>query len=166
MLKQNLAHNRADRVSAIGRIALAVPTLAASIADPPRPEATAPIVIAMLATYAAIALAAGGFVWLRRLSARPIGHWLHGLDMLVFAALVFLTRGLSSPFFPLYLFAILSATLRWDWRGAIGTGAAITLLFMPMAFFHPGGFDQARDLAEGTAERAARVPQPRIEVRV
>lgn len=145
MLKQNLAHNRADRVSAIGRITLALPTLGAAIIDPPRPESTAPIVVGMVAAYAAIALVAGAFVWRRRLSAHPIGQWLHGLDMLVFAALVFLTRGVSSPFFPLYLFAILSATLRWDWRGALGTGAAITLLFMPMAFFHPGGFDPAHD---------------------
>ena len=145
MLKQNLTYNRADRVSAIGRLAFAFPTLGAAILDTPHPETAAPIVIRLLVAYVVVAVVVVAFTWLRRLSARPVGHIVHAIDLVVFAALVFLTHDVSSPFFPLYLFAILSATLRWDWRGALGTSVAIIALFMPMIFIHAGGLDPAHD---------------------
>jgi len=145
-LKQNLTFNRADRISGLGRLALVLPTMAAALIDPPQPHVFAPYAIALLEFYAALAAVVAVVMWQRPLSARPIGQWVHGLELLVFAALVYLTRGVVSPFFPLYLFTILSATLRWDWRGAIGTAAVIILLFMPAAFFIGGGFDPGSDV--------------------
>lgn len=145
MLKQNLIFNRADRISALGRITLAVPTLAAALIDPPQPKQNADLVIALLSGYAALAIVFAIAAWWRPLSARPLGQWAHGIDLLVFAALVTLTRGIASPFFPFYLFAILSATLRWDWRGALGTSVAIIVLFVPTAFANAGGLDPGSD---------------------
>ena len=145
MLKQELFLNRADRIIAIGRVALAAPALAAAIFDPPRPATSETVVITLLAVYTAVAVGIAIMLWSRRLSSPPIGHWLHALDLAVFAALVYLTRGSSSPFFPLYIFDILSGTLRWDWRGALVTSVVIILLFLPTALFHEGGFDPKRD---------------------
>lgn len=145
MLKQNLTFNRADRISALGRLTLAVPTLAAALFDPPQPQIFVPYVIGLLEAYAALAAVVAAVLWWRPLSARPIGQLVHGIDLMVFAALIYLTSGVTSPFFPLYLFIILSATLRWDWRGAIGTSVAIMLLFLPAAFYIGGGFDPGSD---------------------
>lgn len=145
MLKQNIVHNRADRISGIGRIALATPALGGAILDAPLPQVTSGIVIQLLAAYTIIALIICGVVWTRRLSAKPVGQWAHGLDLLVIAVLVYLTDGTTSPFFPLYVFAMLSATLRWDWRGALVTGIAIIVLFVPTVFIRGGGLDPQRD---------------------
>ena len=145
MLKQNLNFNRADRISALGRLTLTVPTLAAALFDPPQPQIFASYVIGLLIGYTALAAVVAAVMWQRPLSARPIGQWVHGIDLLAFAALVYLTNGVVSPFFPLYLFTTLSATLRWDWRGALGTSTAIILLFIPAALFIGGGFDPDTD---------------------
>lgn len=145
MLKQNLNFNRADRISAIGRLTLVVPTLAAALYDPPQPQIFVPYVIGLLVGYTALAAVVAAVMWRRPLSVRPIGQWVHGIDLFAFAALVYLTRGVVSPLFPLYLFTILSATLRWDWRGALGTSTTIILLFMPAAVFIGDGFDPGTD---------------------
>ncbi len=145
MLNQRLVHNRADRISALGRIAFAVPSLVAALIDPPEPQAWAGVVIKLLAGYAALATGLGLVMWARSLSARPIGQWAYAADLAVVAALVYLTNGAASPFFPLYLFATLSATLRWDWRGALGTSIVIVLLFIPTAFMRRGGLDPQTD---------------------
>ncbi|OYQ25745.1 hypothetical protein CHU93_13565 [Sandarakinorhabdus cyanobacteriorum] len=133
MLKKILTHNRADRVSALARVALALPTLGAVLYDPPQPQAYAPWVFGLLLAYAAMAALVALVVWRRPLSAPPIGQYVHVIDVAMFGALVFLTRGVISPLFPLYLFSVLSATLRWDWRGALGTSIAIILLFLAAA---------------------------------
>lgn len=145
MLKEYLAFNRADRIAAVGRVILAVPTLGAALVDPPQPLAFANYVIWLLGAYSAVSVVVLAAVWTRSLSAKPIGQWAHGLDMIVFAALIYLTQGAASPFFALYIFAILSATLRWDWRGALGTSAVIILVFIPTAIVDPGGLDPAND---------------------
>jgi signal transduction histidine kinase len=145
MLKENLAFNRADRISAVGRATLAVTTFAAALVDTPQPAVFAPYVIGILTAYALVSIAIAAVIWKRPLSKPPIGHWVHVIDLMVFAALVYLTGGVASPFFPVYLFAILSATLRWDWRGALGTSAAIIVLFVPTAFFDTAGLDPGRD---------------------
>ncbi|MEY2882662.1 MAG: hypothetical protein RL490_386 [Pseudomonadota bacterium] len=145
MLKRNLIQNRADRISGIGRIAFALPALAAALIDPPQPASNAPVVVQLLLAYALLAIALGLVTWRRSLSAPPIGQWAHAVDLLVVAALVYLTSGATSPFFPLYLFATLSATLRWNWRGALGTSLAIVLLFIPTAFITAGGLDPQTD---------------------
>lgn len=145
MLKRNLIQNRADRISGIGRIAFALPALGAALIDPPQPLANAPIVTEILSAYALLAIALGLVTWRRSVSAPPVGQWAHGIDLLVVAALVYLTSGATSPFFPLYLFATLSATLRWNWRGALGTSLAIVLLFIPTAFITAGGLNPQTD---------------------
>jgi signal transduction histidine kinase len=146
MLKQDLIFNRADRISALARLALAAPTLAAALFDPPQPQELAPYAIGVLQFYIVLAALVAAVVWHRPLSARPIGQYVHIVDLAVFALLVYLTRGITSPFFPLYLFTILSGTLRWDWRGAVGTSLCIVALYLPAALVMNGQFDTNADL--------------------
>ncbi len=145
MLKKILTHNRADRVSAIARLALALPTLGATLYDPPQPQVFAPWVFGLLLAYVVMAALVVLVVWCRPLSAPPIGQYVHAVDVMMFGALVFLTRGVVSPLFPLYLFSVLSATLRWDWRGALGTSIAIILLFLAAAALPGAELDLGED---------------------
>jgi signal transduction histidine kinase len=53
----------------------------------------------------------------------------HVVDFLVFAAVLYLTYSFAGPFFLVFAFAVLSATLNWSWRGAlITTGLAMAFL--------------------------------------
>jgi signal transduction histidine kinase len=50
------------------------------------------------------------------------------VDGLVFAAVLYLTAGSTSPFFAVFLLIVLSATLQWGWRGAgVATAAALAV---------------------------------------
>jgi len=76
-------------------------------------------------------LAAGHFAatwnnsWLDWRLAMPS----HVLDIAMFALLVFLTDGYTSPFFTHFIFIILSATIRWGWRETALTALTVILLF-------------------------------------
>ena len=49
------------------------------------------------------------------------------VDGIVFAAVLYLTAGSTSPFFAVFLLVVLSATLQWGWRGA-GAATAVALV--------------------------------------
>jgi signal transduction histidine kinase len=64
-------------------------------------------------------------------SAEPV--WplaTHLIDISASVLLMRLTDGSISPFFTLFTFALIAATLRWDWRGAVWTTLALLLLFI------------------------------------
>src|SRR5215211_4122187 len=102
------SRTRADRIIALGRVALAGAALFAIWLDPAQPTRHQELTYALLAGYTAYALVVAGLA---------LGR--HVLDLLVFAALMYLTEGPTSPFFVLLTFAMLSATLRWQWQGAV-----------------------------------------------
>lgn len=62
------------------------------------------------------------------------------VDGLVFAAVLYLTAGSSSPFFAVFLLIVLSATLQWGWRGAAAATATA------LAVFAATGLPTYRDL--------------------
>lgn len=145
MLKQSLVQNRSERVIGIGRTVLALPALAGALITPPQPVENQALVLALLSGYALLATGFSLWMWRRPLTARPVGHWIHATDLLVAAALVYLSDGSSSPFFPIYVFVTLSATLRWNWRGAMASSLVIVALFIPTAFYPNGGISQNGD---------------------
>ena len=145
MLKQSLVQNRSERVIGVARVVLAVPALVAALISPPQPVENIVYLLPMLAGYAALAVLFSLWMWRRPLTAPPLGYGIHATDLLVIAALVYLSDGSTSPFFPLYLFATLSATLRWNWRGALASSLIIVLLFIPTAVFPNGGIIQKSD---------------------
>jgi signal transduction histidine kinase len=51
------------------------------------------------------------------------------VDALVFAAVLYLTAGSTSPFFAVFLLIVLSATLEWGWRGAAAATATALAVF-------------------------------------
>ena len=106
----------AEIVIAHGRAVLAAFSLAAITIDPTEPERLAPLVAATLILYAAYAVALLGALHWR--FVRNLRFWMvHSIDLLVVALLLFLTDGFSSPFLVFFTFALLAASLRWDWHG-------------------------------------------------
>src|SRR5262249_46241946 len=76
----------------------------------------------------------------RRFIHNPNATLVHFIDLAVVALLLLLTDGLSSPFLVFFTFALLAASLRWDWRGIASTMIVLTLI---------AGMAAALDLVDG-----------------
>ena len=74
----------------------------------------------------AILLATWNNWWLDAKLAGPA----HGVDILLFALLVLLTEGYTSPFFTFFMFLLLSAAIRWSWHATALTAMLLTLLYL------------------------------------
>jgi signal transduction histidine kinase len=59
--------------------------------------------------------------------SRQGAYGVHAVDVAVSSALMVLSSGVASPFFVFYQFALIAATLRWDWMGALVTAGILTL---------------------------------------
>jgi signal transduction histidine kinase len=131
MPRTRLFRGRADRVIGWARVILAAGSTAAVSLNPALSGRTAGLTFGILGFYcalAAISLPVG-----RRLHhARWYGLALHGADLAVCTAVMSLTEGPTSPFFVLFNFPVLAAALKWRWKGALWTSAAVLALFIAM----------------------------------
>ena len=117
----------AEIVVAHGRVVLAAISLAAISIDPTDPPGLANIVAMILILYACYSLALlAALHW--RFIYNVNGIHVHAIDIGVLALLLFLTEGLSSPFLVFFTFALLAASLRWDWPGIALTMLVLVLL--------------------------------------
>ncbi|OHV72731.1 histidine kinase [Ensifer sp. LCM 4579] len=111
------------RLVAISRLILAIFALLAIYIDPTQPARSSEIAYFVLAAYVihsgALALIVERFV-----VSRPAAYLVHGVDILTFGVVLYLTDGPTSPFFVLLTFALFAATIRWGWRGAAFTTLA------------------------------------------
>ena len=57
----------------------------------------------------------------------------HITDLFVFLILMLLTDGPASPFFVYFMFSLITATLRWQWRGTLWTGVFVLAIYAAMA---------------------------------
>jgi signal transduction histidine kinase len=115
---------RAERLIASGRVVLAAFSLLAVWLDPSTPAQHAQTTYFLLLAYVGYALLVALVVWLTHVPLVRLGFVTHVVDLLVFSVLTYLTQGPTSPFFTYFMFSIVSATLRWQWRGALWTAAA------------------------------------------
>ena len=61
----------------------------------------------------------------------PVAVWLiHFTDIAIVCLVLLLTDEPTSPFFVLFIFVLLAATLRWKWQAVIATAAAPALLLL------------------------------------
>lgn len=128
-----ITQDRTERVIAVGRVLLAALAFLAVWLDPAEPVRDAPVVYVLMAAYLGYAI---GLVPILRPAFAPAAWWpvlTHAMDLTAFALLMQFTQGALSPFFIYFLFSLTSATLRWQWRGALLTGAAALGLFAGMA---------------------------------
>jgi signal transduction histidine kinase len=118
------------RVIALGRLLLATLFLVAIWIDFSQPTHGPVATYAILGAYvvfaAAILLITWDNWWLDAKLAGPA----HGVDIVLFALLVLLTEGYTSPFFTFFMFLLLSASIRWGWHATALTAMLLTLLYL------------------------------------
>ncbi len=126
-------HARAERLIATGRFVLALSSLTAVYLEPSTPAQYQRATYALLVVYTVYALLAAAVAWR---SPVPSARWRlisHALDLLLFTVFVYLTEGPASPFFLYFVFSLFCATLRFSWRGILGTGIAAMAIYGVMA---------------------------------
>lgn len=128
---------RIERALARTRVLLACVSLIAVYLDPFEPTFAARETYTLLALYGAfsvvvLAAAEFGARWLQ--GVRPA---IHVIDVMLAAAVTFLTQGASSPFFVYFVFVLFGAAARWGLSGALATGTVAVSLFVLQAWLAP-----------------------------
>jgi signal transduction histidine kinase len=127
-----LSRARAERTIAAARILLAASSLFAVWMDPADPAHYAELTHTLHVIYLAYAVVLGGFTWLQP-EARRLPLITHIIDIVAFSIFQYFTLGPSSPFFVYFIFSLFCGTIRWDWRGALGTAAAVLTAYVVMS---------------------------------
>jgi signal transduction histidine kinase len=126
----------AEWVIAQGRLFLCALSLFAAFIDPRSPadfvSATNVLLIAYLAYSVGLVAATH---WRLPDPASQVG--IHSADVIVTSLLLLLTAGPTSPFVAFFIFILLAATLRWNWRGVVVT-VAILLVVLAASSRAPG----------------------------
>jgi len=116
-----------ERLIAVLRIVLTTFCFAVFITSSTlQPQLTAPFVL-ILAAYALFGL---GVALLPTVSSYRTGWQLpvHLIDIGVVSIFTYFIYSVSAAFFILYVFVLMSATFRWNWRGALWTTFALCSL--------------------------------------
>ncbi|HVF37611.1 MAG TPA: histidine kinase [Sphingomicrobium sp.] len=92
----------------------------------PLPIATYVLLAGYVLFAAALVFISWSNWWLDAYWAGPA----HAVDISLFTLLVLLTEGYTSPFFPFFMFLLLSAAIRWGWRATGLTAVLVTLLYL------------------------------------
>jgi signal transduction histidine kinase len=126
---------RTERLISSGRIVLAFFSLIAVWLDPTTPPRYASVAYPLLIGYVAYALIVAFIVWTPRGPLTRIRVVTHICDLVMFSLFIYFIEGPTSPFFAYFVFAILCATLRWQWRGALWTAIATLVTFVGIGFY-------------------------------
>ena len=118
------------RVIALGRLLLATLFMVALLIDvsqpAPAPKETYTVLVLYQLIAAIVVLATWNNWWLDARLAGPA----HAIDIALFAVVVFLTAGYTSPFFAFFVFLLLSAAIRWGWKETALTAILVAILFL------------------------------------
>jgi signal transduction histidine kinase len=126
---------RAERLIAAGRLVLAAFSLLAIWFDPTEPSKYAEVTYVLLCVYLAYSLVVAVRVWRSPGPLARLPVVTHTVDLAVFSLFMYLTEGPTSPFFAYFVFSLLAATLRWQWRGTLWTALAALALFCGMGVY-------------------------------
>lgn len=129
---------RTERFIAAGRVVLAGSSLFAVWLDPTEPANHAPVAYALLAAYLVYSSFIALVVWQ---SDNPSGYQrliTHAVDLAFFSLFIYFTAGPASPFTAYFVFSMVCATLRWQWRGVLWTAAASIAAHLAVALVFAG----------------------------
>lgn len=125
----------AERPIAASRVLLAAFSLLALGLDPSEPSQHAGTTYGLLAAYGAYAAAAAGLAVVSRVPRGRLVVASQCLDVAVALLLMYFTGGSTSPFFVYFVFALVSATLRWQGPGVLWTGAGVLIGFAALTVY-------------------------------
>ncbi len=123
-----------ERRITVARLFLSFFPLVALSLDPTEPQEYARFAGALLGAYLLYAIVTAGIA---RASQAPIGRaWLiHSVDMLVLSALLVVINRPFYPLLPLLVYAFLSGSLRWQWRGTLWTGIVLLAVCIAIGLY-------------------------------
>lgn len=127
--------SRAERFIAAGRVVLATSSLFAVWLDPTEPAKFARVAYSLLVAYVVYSSFIALLVWR---SDDPAGRQravTHAVDLAFFSLFIFFTAGPASPFTAYFVFSMVCATLRWQWRGVLWTAVASIGAYLAVAVF-------------------------------
>ena len=118
------------RVIALGRLLLATLFLVSISVDVSQPAQAPASTYALLGAYVAFAAGIVALTWRNWWLDAKLAGPVHAIDIILFALLVLLTDGYTSPFFTFFMFLLLSAAIRWGWQSTALTAILLTLLYL------------------------------------
>jgi signal transduction histidine kinase len=128
--------SRAERLIASGRVVLAAASALGVWFDPSEPARHPRVAYGLLMGYVVYSLAVAALAWY---SASTGSEWQRrasqAADLAFFSLMLFFTAGTTNPFIAYFIFAVICATLRWQWRGALWTAAASLVLFLAIGLY-------------------------------
>lgn len=127
--------SRAERLIAAGRVALSVFSLLAIWLDPTEPSRHASIAYSVLAVYVAYSLLIAVLAFRSYALLLEARLPTHAIDLLVAALVMFFTEGPTSPFFVYFVFAMISAAVRWGREGTLWTAVATLAVFLGLGYY-------------------------------
>lgn len=126
---------RTERIIAAGRVVLASFSLIAIWLDPTTPTRYATLAYPLLIGYVLYAVVVTLVVWSSHGPLVRLGLLTHIFDLVMFSLLMYFIEGPTSPFFAYFVFAIVCATLRWQWRGTLWTAVVAVVAFLGIGFY-------------------------------
>ena len=124
---------RAERLIAGGRVVLAASSLFAVWLDPTEPAKYAAIAYSLLAAYVGYSLVIAALVW-RAEPAPALRLTTHVFDLAFFSLFLYFTAG-ASPFVAYFVFSLVCATVRWQWKGTFWTALASLATFLGLGVY-------------------------------
>jgi signal transduction histidine kinase len=113
-----------ERILATARAVLAVGSLLSLSFVPPARFTAASLLYALLLLYVAHSITLLILSRLQREATQSFCYWIQITDVIAPAVICLLTNGPDSPFFLLFVFALLAAAFRWGMRQALLTMVA------------------------------------------
>jgi signal transduction histidine kinase len=111
-----------ERVIAVGRAVMATFTVLVIMTRSTEPVGLAGLVSSLLAVYVVYTILLIYLLWKLPKVWRRLPFVTHVLDLIMlFALFLYFLGGSRSPFLLYFLFSVMCATLRWQWRGTVWT---------------------------------------------
>ena len=130
--------SNAERLIAAARLVLVASSLTAIWLDPREPAEYAGLISRLLSGYFLYALVVAALVWSWPTTPALLPRITHAFDLVAFSIFMYFTHGPTSPFFVYLVFALMCATLRWQWRGTLWTAVAALVVLTGLGLYAAG----------------------------
>lgn len=127
--------SRAERLIALGRVVLVAVSSLAVWFDPSEPARHPEVAYSLLLGYLVYSVAIAALVWRSGTGSELHRRLTQAVDLAFFSLMLFFTAGTTNPFIAYFIFAVICATLRWQWRGALWTAAASLVSFLGIGLY-------------------------------